>query len=140
MIADPYLAGLQLGQFLYAVNPESTEVTLLTSTLAFKSKTQEPSKIDDFWQRMTQLKADAKLTAKTYVLQPAVLHDRFLVIDDAVWFLGNSLNTLGDKASVIVKLPNPDEVIGQLEDMLRQAMSFDDYRQRQTRHQEDRAS
>ncbi len=137
MIADPYLAGLQLGQFLYAVNPETTTVTLLTSGLAFKSQAQEPSKIDDFSQRLAQLEKDVRVIAKTYVLQSSVLHDRFLVIDDAVWFLGNSLNTLGNKASLIVKLPNPDEVIGQLEGMLMQAMTFDDYRQRRAKHQED---
>lgn len=161
MIADPYLAGLQLGQFLYAVNPETVSVTLLTSGLAFKtmkqnasnigfwtrvkeklglhSRKQEPSKIDDFNNRLAQLGKDTKVTAKTYVLQSSILHDRFLVIDDAVWFLGNSLNTLGDKASLLVKLPNPDEVIGQIEDMLQQAMPFDNYRQRQAKHQEDNA-
>ncbi|WP_254435481.1 VPA1262 family N-terminal domain-containing protein [Pandoraea communis] len=140
MIADPYLAGLQLGQFLYAVNPETTTVTLLTSGLAFKSKAQKPSKIDDFGQRLAQLEKHTTLTAKTYVLQSAILHDRFLLVDDAVWFLGNSLNTLGDKASLIVKLPNPDEVIVQLEGMLTQAIPFDDYRQRQAKYQEDSAS
>ncbi len=140
MIADPYLAGLQLGQFLYAVNPEITSVTLLTSGLAFKSKEPEPSKTDDFSLRLAQLEKDAKVTAKAYVLQSSILHDRFLVIDDAVWFLGNSLNTLGDKASLIVKLPNPDEVIKQLEDMLNQAISFDDYKKLQAKNQKDAAS
>ena len=140
MIADPYLAGLQLGQFLYAVNPETTSVTLLTSGLAFKSKEQEPSKTDDFSQRLAQLEKDAKVTAKAYVLQSSILHDRFLVIDDTVWFLGNSLNTLGDKASLIVKLPNPDEIIDQLECMLNQAIFFDDYIKRKIKNQEDTAS
>lgn len=140
MIADPYLAGLQLGQFLYAVNPETTSVTLLTSGRAFKSKEQEPSKIDDFSLRLDQLEKDAQVTAKAYVLQSSILHDRFLVIDDAVWFLGNSLNTLGDKASLIVKLPNPDEVIDQLESMLKQAISFDGYKTRQAKNQKDAAS
>jgi hypothetical protein len=166
MIADPYLAGLQLGQFLYAVNPENTSITLLTSGLAFKtikqnsskagfwrcinkcikerfgfrSRKQEPSKIDDFSQRLAQLEKDAKITAKTCVLQSAILHDRFLVIDDDVWFLGNSLNTLGDKASLIVKLPNPDEVIRQLEDMVNQAISFGDYKERQIQNQKDATS
>lgn len=139
MIADPYLAGLQLGQFLYAVNPETTAVILLTSGLAFKCKEQEPSKLDDFNQRLAQLEKDAKLTAKAYVLQSSILHDRFLVIDDAVWFLGNSLNTLGDKASLIVKLPNPDEVIDQIEGMLIQAIPFEDYKKRQAKNQEDAA-
>lgn len=140
IIADPYLAGLQLGQFLYTVNPETTSVTLLTSSLAFKSKEQEPSKTDDFSLRLAQLEKDAKVTAKAYVLQSSILHDRFLVIDDVVWFLGNSLNTLGDKASLIVKLPNPDEVIKQLENMLNQAISFDDYKKRQAKDQKDAAS
>lgn len=162
MIADPYLAGLQLGQFLYAVNPENTSVILLTSGLAFKTRTQnsskegfwkcikeklgfrsrkqKPSKIDDFSQRLAQLEKDAKVAAKAYVLQSSILHDRFLVIDDAVWFLGNSLNTLGDKASLIVKLPNPDEVIDQFECMLKQAISFDDYMKRQATNQKDAAS
>jgi hypothetical protein len=136
MIADPYLAGLQLGQFLYAVNPETIAVTLLTSGLAFKSKEQEFSKTDDFSQRLTQLAKEAKVTAKAYVLQSSILHDRFLVIDDAVWFLGNSLNTLGDKASLIVKVPNPDEVIDQLEGMLNHAIFFDDYKKRQAKKQD----
>lgn len=140
MIADPYLAGLQLGQFLYATNPETTTVTLLTSNLAFKNKVSEPSKLEDFSQRLTELKKDVNATIQTYVLQSAVLHDRFLVVDDEVWFLGNSLNTLGEKASLIVKLPNPDEVIGQIEGMLKQAMPFNDYRQLKTKHQEDSAS
>lgn len=162
IVADPYLAGLQLGQFLFAINPETVSVTLLTSGLAFKtmkqnaskvgfweyvrekfgfhSRTQEPSKIDDFNKRLAQLENDAKLTAKTYVLQSSILHDRFLVIDDIVWFLGNSLNTLGEKASLIVKLPNPDEVIGELEGMLKQAIPFDAYSQRKAKHQKENAS
>jgi hypothetical protein len=140
MIADPYLAGLQIGQFLYAVNPEGISVTLLSSALAFRSKGRHPSKIEDFSLRLAQLERDAKVTAKAYVLEPSVLHDRFLVIDDTVWFLGNSINTLGEKASLIVKLPNPDEVIGKIEGMLRQALAFDDYKKRQIKGQKDAAS
>lgn len=140
MIADPYLAGLQLGQFLYAVNPETTSVTLLTSIRAFKSKGKGRSKIDGFSQQLAKLEKDTNVAAKTQVLQSSVLHDRFLVIDDAVWFLGNSLNALGEQASLIVKLPNPDEVIGRLEGLLKQAIPFDDYRQRQAKHQEGNAS
>ena len=126
MIADPYLAGLQLGQFLYVVNGDTVKVILLTSGLAFP----KPSKLEDFKNRLDQLAKDVTVEADVRVLTQSVLHDRFLVIDDAVWFLGNSLNALGDKASMIVKLPNPDEVIGKLETMLEQAESFDRYREK----------
>jgi hypothetical protein len=154
MIADPYLAGLQLGQFLYAVDGESVKVILLTSSLAFKSKGGKPlfwdkikilvkqifhpkqlkrSKVDEFKTHLEQLAKHVKVTADTRVLPPSILHDRFLVIDDTVWFLGNSLNALGDKASVIVKLPHADEVIKKLESMLQQSEHFDRYWERQSR-------
>lgn len=128
MIADPYLAGLQLGQFLYAVSPENISVTLLSSSLAFKSNDFESSKIEDLSRRVAQLEKDAKVTAKVYVLRSNMLHDRFLVIDDTVWFLGNSLNTLGEKASLIVKIPNPDDVIDKIELMLRNAVTFEEFK------------
>ncbi|WP_417441328.1 VPA1262 family N-terminal domain-containing protein [Idiomarina sp.] len=131
IIADPYLAGLQLGQFLYAVNPETTGVTLLTSNLAFKSRKEELSKIDNFDEKLAELEKFGKITANVHVLLSPILHDRFMVIDDSVWFLGNSLNTLGDKASLIVKLPNPNEVIEKLKGMLKQAASFKDYKSAQ---------
>lgn len=130
MIADPYLGSLQLGQFLYAVNGDTVKVILLTSGSAFKSG---ESKLQDFQKQLDDLTAIVKVTAEVGVLAQSVLHDRFLVIDDCVWFLGNSLNALGDKTSMIVKLPNPDEAIEQLEAMLKQAESFDSYREKQSK-------
>lgn len=129
LIADPYFGALQLGQYLYAINPESVEVILLSSSLAFKANGEKCAKIIDFSQGLIELKDHAKLVAKAYVLKSPILHDRFLVVDDEVWFLGNSLNTLGDKTSLIVKLPNPYEVIELLGGMLRQAVSFDQYQE-----------
>jgi hypothetical protein len=43
-----------------------------------------------------------------------ILHDRFLVVDGAVWFSGNSLNAIGQRESMIVKLPDPSPVIDRL--------------------------
>ena len=133
IIADPYLAGLQLGQFLYAVNGAAVEVILLTSSLAFQSngKKTKTVKLSDFKGRLDHLEAFVKVKPKIGVLPKSVLHDRFLAIDGVVWFLGNSLNALGEKASMIVKLPNPDEVIQQLESMFDSATSFEAYVKKQ---------
>ncbi len=130
MVADPYLAGLQLGQFLYAISEGTAELTLLTSGLAFNSRNETKTKLDmleGFTGQLTQLEAHLKATVNVYVISAAVLHDRFLVIDNDVWFLGNSLNALGDKASMIVKVPNPDEIIEHLNIMRQQADSLDSY-------------
>jgi len=48
-----------------------------------------------------------------------ILHDRFLVVDGAVWFSGNSLNAIGQRESLIIKLPNPEPVIARLSNIFR---------------------
>jgi hypothetical protein len=58
------------------------------------------------------------------------LHDRFLVIDDTAWFLGNSLNALGDRASLILQVPDSEPVIERLSRMKAQALPFDEYAKR----------
>lgn len=40
-----------------------------------------------------------------------IIHDRFLVIDNNVWFSGNSLNRLGERASLLIYLPEPTAVL-----------------------------
>lgn len=56
------------------------------------------------------------------------LHDRFLAVDDDVWFLGNSLNALGDRASLILKVPDGEPVLARLHAMIRTSIPFEDYK------------
>ena len=46
-----------------------------------------------------------------------VFHDRFLIIDDQVWFSGNSLNKIGSRASMLIRLPNPYELLDYLDEL-----------------------
>jgi len=124
IIADPYLASLQLGQFLYAVSNTSVSVTLLTSSSAFKESEQTTSNKDNFKKNIKKLEENIRITPDVYILPSSILHDRFLVIDNTVWFLGNSLNSLGNKSSLVVKLPNPDDVIERLMAMCINEYSF----------------
>jgi hypothetical protein len=55
------------------------------------------------------------------------LHDRFLVIDGAVMFLGNSLNALGERASLILNVPDSEPILAKLRAMANQALPFDIY-------------
>lgn len=56
------------------------------------------------------------------------LHDRFLAVDDDVWFLGNSLNALGDRASLILKVPDGEPVLARLHAMIGTSIQFEDYK------------
>ncbi|MCH7304883.1 VPA1262 family N-terminal domain-containing protein [Acinetobacter sp. NIPH 1869] len=56
------------------------------------------------------------------------LHDRFLVIDDTVWFIGHSFNSIGVKSSLMIKVPNPAEVINRLEEIEQATINFEEYK------------
>lgn len=46
-----------------------------------------------------------------------LIHDRFLIIDDEVWFSGNSLNDIGNRLSMLIRLPNPGEILDVLKEL-----------------------
>jgi hypothetical protein len=117
IIADPYLSELQVDQFLYAVYGEEINVSILTTNQAFntKDKNSKQDALASFMDSLAQLKKHQKLEPKVTVIPESALHDRFLIVDSDVWFVGSSLNSLGEKSSMIVRLPNPDEVIIRLE-------------------------
>lgn len=129
IIADPYLGTLQLGQFLFAVHGSEVSVTLLTTKLAFKGTpaTNKQTMLKAFKDSLDNLKKYQQLTPAVRVIPAASLHDRFLVVDDNVWFVGNSLNSLGEKASMMVRLPDPSEVIERLKELSSQAPTLETY-------------
>lgn len=129
VIVDPYLGALQLGQFLYVIHGSEVNVTLLTTALAFEATGTESRKdqLQIFSKQLAHLKDIQRLEPDVRVVPSSKLHDRFMVVDNEVWFVGNSLNSLGVKASMIVRLPNPDEVIDRLKVLQLDAPSLANY-------------
>lgn len=129
VIVDPYLGALQLGQFLYVIYGSEVNVTLLTTALAFEATATESRRdqLRIFSKHLADLKDVQRLEPEVRVVPASKLHDRFMVVDNEVWFVGNSLNSLGVKASMIVRLPNPDEVIDRLEFLRTGAPILADY-------------
>jgi hypothetical protein len=83
--------------------------------------------LEAFKLSLEDLNKYQQLASEVRVISASSLHDRFLVVDDDVWFVGNSLNSLGEKASMIIRLPNPNEVIGRLHELSSKASTLDDY-------------
>ncbi len=152
MVADPYFGVLQIPQYLLAITSDVVKIRILTSRLAFEDEyspeegpgsrsTSSPpdiiKRLNRFSTEVERLKKEGNADIEIMVLpgKSPTLHDRFLVVDDEVWFLGNSLNTLGERASMIIRLPNPDEVLRELDKMLRQAQTFDAYLKRRANAQ-----
>lgn len=131
IIADPYLGHLQLDQFLYTMHGQEMDLTLLTTKLAFSPKHNSNETklglLEAFDSNLKNLQKNQCLVPKVKVISISTLHDRFLVVDDDVWFLGNSLNSLGEKASMIVRVPDPDEVITKLSELSKSSPDLTSY-------------
>jgi len=151
MVADPYFGARQILQFLHAVPRTQIDFTILTSRLAFEggvaevmdttqdgSKDQadavtgavtESEKLTSFTRSLGTLSERGMKSVTTLILsgKPPPLHDRFLVIDEEVLFLGNSLNALGERASLILQVPDSEPILANLRSMAKMAIRFEAY-------------
>lgn len=130
IIADPYFSSLQITQFLYAISNVEVIIEVLTSQLAFTGKAENRVK------QAKALKAELshaehetqrRIHIKVLTGSPPALHDRFLVIDNNVWFMGNSLSDIGQRASMILKVPYPEEVVNELLVIQQAAIGLDEF-------------
>ena len=117
LIVDPYFAGRELFAFGHAVRRPAVTVRILTSVLAFGNKAKRKT-------AARGLAADLAATFANHAGCPEVrvmtgkspaIHDRLLAVDHQVWLSGNSLNMIGERASVVVKLPDPAAVLSHVE-------------------------
>lgn len=146
LVADPYFGGLQTYQVLHATPRTGVGFTILTSRLAFEgpgepqveggnttdSSAAEAERLDLFGRSLASLRERGITQVSALVLggKSPKLHDRFLVIDDEVLFLGNSLNMLGERASLIMAAADSEPILSRLVQMARSAERFEDYRAR----------
>ena len=122
-IVDPYFATTELFSFALATAYDDIDVVILTSG-------EEPKKTDQIDHSreagevlLRQLESRQEMShIKVRVMTgtPAV-HDRFLVTDDKVWLTGNSLNSIGDRAGMMISVPEPSVVVDKLNEVIHHA-------------------
>lgn len=94
---------------------------ILRKSQSLKRKDTRPEKGEEL---LRQIKAYGSTISSDDIVvsvmtgdQP-LFHDRFLVIDNNIWFSGNSLNHLGERASMMIQLPNPSEALCMIDKVL----------------------
>lgn len=125
MIIDPYFSNAEICNYLPAVPSVKINIQILTSSecLRLFHKNKEESGAKEKCEGEYVAEKIHELSEKNLI--PGVnvevmshsmdFHDRFIVIDNKqVWLSGNSFNRLGDRASIMLQLPNPDEVIAKI--------------------------
>ena len=124
LIVDPYFAGRELLAFGHAVSRPNIDLRILTSTL-FTAPCSGPQLLDTLDRTFKSYPTKPEVRILTG--KPPPVHDRFLVVDGTVWFSGNSLSTIGERAGMIVRLPDPEPVIVRLEAFWGNAPSLSDW-------------
>lgn len=118
IIVDPYFSTLDFYRYICAVTSPKVCVTILTSSLVLKEKSnlgdnslekgeELLQQINTYGEKLT----DGIINVFVMTGDQPLFHDRFLVTDKDVWFSGNSLNHLGERASVLLRLPEPTDVL-----------------------------
>ena len=132
LIVDPYFAGRELLAFGHAIRRPEVALRILTSTQGLGKDGLGDSSAASARVLMRVLDdtfGDYAIKPEIRILtgNPPPVHDRFLVVDGTTWFSGSSLNTLGERAGMIVKLPDPGPVVTRLEAFWRNAPSLSDW-------------
>ena len=124
LIVDPYFAGRELLAFGHAIRRPDVNLRILTSAQGIK-----PNSGSQLLRLLNATFQDYSTKPEIHVLSgnPPPVHDRFLIVDGNVWFSGNSLHTIGERAGVIIKLPDPESVITRLEAFWRNARTLSDW-------------
>lgn len=133
-IVDPYAANKQIIDYAAFVSNDQIKINVLTSfaplnlpaSANFASSKNEL--LDEFKEsielfEMRGIPLDIRFMAGG---KEPVLHDRFLIIDEQVWFCGNSLNQIGARQGMMLKLPDPLPVATRTTKMFEDSNQFSD--------------
>lgn len=120
LVVDPYFAVRELFNFIPATTRVTVRIEVLTSAEVLRQPVAEDSAEEAGERLLTHLDT---IAPTFHIAIPDVrvmagrgaIHDRFLVIDGDVWFSGNSLNSIGERAGMLIRLPDPVPVISNLE-------------------------
>ena len=129
LIVDPYFAGLELLAFGHARQRSDVEMQILTSARCLKQPlTDAPGmEVGARLQRAldeTFLGPSRRPEIRVLSGKMSPVHDRFLVVDENIWLSGNSFGTLGERAGMIIRLPDPVRVIAELKEFWSKAQSL----------------
>ena len=128
-IFDRYFGSVDVRDFVMAVRSPDVKVTVVTSSEGLSGQMRSPAIGPSdlgMQQLLSQVTADGLLKVEILVMSGAKeLHDRFIVSDGRVWLSGNSFNAIGSKASVLIEVPNSEEIHRHLLSFSDRAKPFD---------------
>jgi hypothetical protein len=118
LVADCFFNGEDLADYLHFVRRLNVSLKALTSQEAFNAAPDRASAIRGMQASIKSFHERGIQNVLVRVMHnkdgKPILHGRFVAVDSAVWFSDNSLNAIGQRESLIIKLPDPAPVIERL--------------------------
>ncbi|MBP0948837.1 hypothetical protein JTA33_00025 [Pseudomonas sp. 20GA0080] len=138
-IADPYFNANQINQFLFAVELDNIKIKVLTSFQAFNknadqetdSEPEEP--LQDFRVLFEKTLGafhrahNNDLEIKVVKSKSSLFHDRFIAVDGRVWMLGSSLNSIGTRPTLVMRVPHGEIILTHLMSLYDLSVTLDDF-------------
>lgn len=110
IIIDPYFRIKELFDFAFAVKNSQIPINIITS-FANENSQNSLKFAKNLKNNITKNKATNKINAYIMLGDKPAFHDRFIIADNNVWLSGNSLADIGKRASILVKLQYPNQII-----------------------------
>lgn len=105
-LCDPYFSSMDIIDFAFHVKNSGVHINILNCKEYIKK--DEAKRMDKIVEEYNQ-KALGRIIVRT-LRGKGILHDRFIITDTNVWFLGSSFNEFGSRATCIAKVPKSADV------------------------------
>ncbi|MFQ2340855.1 VPA1262 family N-terminal domain-containing protein [Aeromonas dhakensis] len=140
-IADPYFSANQIPQYLFAIERDEIKIQILTSSSAFKqiNEATTGTEIDseatqDTHQTLLENLAIFQASHKNNIeikvanTENSLFHDRFIAIDGRVWMIGSSLNSIGIRPTLTMRIPHGEKILDHLLRLYNNALPLEDFK------------
>jgi len=101
-LCDPYFSSMDIVEFAFQIKNSGVKINILNSKEAVSK--EEAKKIATVINEYNS-KPFGKIEVRI-LRGNSILHDRFIVTDKNVWFIGSSFNEFGNRATCIAKVPD----------------------------------
>jgi hypothetical protein len=100
-LCDPYFSSMDIVEFAFRIKSSGVKINILNSKEAVSK--EEAKKIATVINEYNS-KPFGKIEVRI-LRGDSILHDRFIIADKNVWFIGSSFNEFGKRATCIAKIP-----------------------------------
>lgn len=100
-ICDPYFSEMDIIDYAFHIKNSNVQINILNSK-QFISKIKA-KKITEIIKNYND-KPFTDIVVRT-LRGESIMHDRFIVVDKYIWFIGSSFNEIGNRATCIAKIP-----------------------------------